>query len=261
VAQGRRRPAERGGVMDYTALAVILAAIVVGSFAKGLTGIGLPLIAIPTVGAFIGMEKAIVTMTIPVFISNVWIVWGYRRLFTNIPGLKLALAVAAVGTVIGTAILVIITERMLITLMACWVGLYLINVWLNPGWRLQGKAAKYGSPVFALLGGISQGATGIAGPPVAIWMHSFRFTGEAFVFGVSIMFLVIAGTHLISVSGAGLMDTTRLVNGAIAAIPTIIFVELGMRTTKKISPKLFNRIILAFVVTMECRLIYKAFFY
>jgi hypothetical protein len=244
--------------MDFTALAIVLAAIVVGSFAKGLTGIGLPLIAIPTVGAFIGMEQAIVTMTIPVFVSNVWIVWGYRRLFRNIPGLKLSLAVAACGTVLGTVVLVLLTERMLVTLMATWVGLYLINVWLRPGWRLEGKAAKYGSPVFALLGGISQGATGIAGPPVAIWMHSFRLTGEAFVFGASIMFLVIAGVHLIGVSGAGLMDRTRLLYGIIAAVPTVIFVELGMRTTKKISPKLFNRIILAFVVAMESRLIYKA---
>jgi len=244
--------------MDYAALAIILAAIAVGSFAKGLTGIGLPLIAIPTVGAFIGIEQAIVTMTLPVFASNVWIVWGYRKLFTRFPGLGVSLAVAAAGTVLGTWILVVLSEQTLITVMACWIGLYLLNLWLNPGWRLQGKAATYGSPVFALLAGISQGATGIAGPPVAIWMHAYRLTGEAFVFGVSVMFLMIAGVHLASVSGAGLMDAQRLVNGAIAVIPTILFVELGMRTTKHVSPKLFNRIILAFVVVMEGRLIWKA---
>jgi uncharacterized membrane protein YfcA len=244
--------------MDYTALSIILAAIVVGSFAKGATGIGLPLIAIPTVGAFIGIEKAIVTMTIPVFVSNVWIVWGHRKLFRNIPGLKLALVVAAVGTMLGTTVLVLISERWLITVMASWIGLYLLNVWLNPGWRLQGKAAAIGGPVFAFIGGISQGATGIAGPPVAIWMHSYRVTGEAFVFGVSIMFMTIAGMHLLGVSTVGLMDQTRMIHGLLAAIPTIIFVELGMRTTKKISPKTFNRIILAFVCVMECRLIYKA---
>lgn len=244
--------------MDYTTLSVVLAAIVAGSFAKGLTGIGLPLIAIPTIGAFIGIEQAIVTMTIPVFVSNVWIVWGYRKLFTKFEGLYPSLAVAAVGTVLGTVILVVLSEQTLVTLMACWVGLYLVNFWLNPGWRLQGRAAKIGSPIFALLAGISQGSTGIAGPPVAIWMHAFRLTGEAFVFGVSVMFLCISGMHLVSVAGAGLMDTTRLLNGAIAAIPTVIFVQLGMRTTKHISPKQFNRIILGFVVIMECRLIWKA---
>jgi uncharacterized protein len=244
--------------MDYTALSIIFAAIAVGSFAKGLTGIGLPLIAIPTIGAFVGIEQAIVLMTLPVFISNVWIVWGYRKLFTKFEGLWLSLGVAAVGTILGTIILVVLTERTLITLMACWIGLYLINLWFNPGWRLQGKAAKYGSPVFALLAGVSQGATGIAGPPVAIWMHAFRLTGEAYVFGVSMMFLVISGVHLAGVSGAGLMDPQRLMIGAIAVIPTILFVQLGMRTTKHVSPKLFNRIIIGFVVLMELRLIYKA---
>ena len=72
------------------------------------------------------------------------------------------------------------------------------------------------------------------------------------------MLLCIAATHVLGVATAGLMDRTRLLQGLIAVIPTVIFVPLGMRMTRLISAKLFNRMIIALVIAMEIRLIWQA---
>ena len=96
-----------------------------------------------------------------------------------------------------------------------------------------------------------------AGRSIAAWIHSYRLEAQAYVFGVSIMFLVISGTQTLAVSGIGLMDQERLLQGLIAVVPTLVFVQLGIWTTPYISKKWFNRIVLTMIVVMEAKLIWQ----
>jgi len=243
--------------MSLESFVIVFVAIGLGAFAKGATGIGLPLIGIPIMAGFLGVEHAIVVMTIPVAASNIWLVWSYRRLVTAIPGLPFMLVMGVLGALLGTYVLASLDDQTLIYMLATWIGLYLLNMAFNPNFRLQGKAAKYGSPVLAVCAGLSQGATGMSGPVIATWIHSYKLESKTFVFGVSIMFLAISGTHVLAVSGAGLMDEARLYEGLLALIPTALFLPLGMRMTNMFSTKLFNRIIISLIVIMEIKLIWR----
>jgi uncharacterized protein len=243
--------------MDYQALAIILAAVAVGSFAKGMVGIGLPIIAVPTTAAFLGVQHAIVVLSIPVFASNIWICWRYRKLATKIPNLPVALGFAALGTLIGSFILATLSDNALIWILIVWIAAYLLNLALNPDFRLEGRAAKIASPFIAIFAGLCQGATGIAGPVVATWIHSYRLEKEVYVFGVSIMFFAIALVHLVCISALGLLDTTRMIQGVWMVIPTLLFVQIGMWTTRYISATWFGRAVIAIVIVMEAKLIWQ----
>ena len=243
--------------LSVDTLIIIFIAISLGSLAKGLIGIGLPLISIPILSSFLGVEHAVVVMTVPVFASNVWIVWSYRDLAQSVPGLKLALGMAAIGTIGGVYALANLDDTTLLYILTVWIALYLVILVLNPEFRLDGKAARRASPVLATCAGISQGATGISGPVISTWIHSYRLQNESYVFGVSVMFLAISTTHLFAVSGAGLMDQTRLIEGLIALIPTAIFVPIGMRLTRLVSAKQFNRLVIGIIVVMEIKLVWE----
>ncbi|MEK9692728.1 MAG: sulfite exporter TauE/SafE family protein [Rhodospirillaceae bacterium] len=245
------------GALSFESLAIVLAAIAVGSYLKGAIGLGLPIIAIPTLAAFLGAQHAVVVITLPTFFSNVWICWRYRKMKADIPYLKVALIAACLGTIIGTFVLRELTDIALLWLLIVWIGAYLLNMIFNPDFRLKGEAARRASPFLAAIAGISQGATGIAGPVVATWIHSYRLEKELYVFGVSILFLVIATTHLAAVAGLGLLDFERLVQGAVAIIPTIIFTQIGMWTTRYMSAALFNKLVILFIVVMEIKLIWQ----
>lgn len=242
--------------LSLESLAIVLTAIAVGSYLKGAIGLGLPIIAIPTLAAFLGAQHAVVVITLPTFASNVWICWRYRKMRANIPYLKVALVAATIGTIIGTFVLKELTDKALLWVLIIWIGAYLMNMVLNPNFRLEGDAAKKASPLIAIIAGISQGATGIAGPIVATWIHSYRLEKELYVFGVSIMFLVIATTHLASVAALDLLDTERLWQGLLAIIPTILFTQIGMWSTRYLSPALFNKLIIAFIIIMEIKLLH-----
>jgi hypothetical protein len=196
-------------------------------------------------------------ITIPTFVSNVWIVWRYRRMASGIPHLPLSLVMAGLGTVAGAFVLASLTDNALLWLLVVWIAAYLMNMAFNPDFKLEGRLARVVSPILATFAGVSQGATGISGPVVATWIHSYRLEAQGYVFGVSIMFLVIAGTHVAAVSGIGLMDQERLLQGLLAVVPTMIFVQIGMWTTPYISKKWFDRIVIAIIIAMEAKLLWQ----
>jgi uncharacterized membrane protein YfcA len=52
------------------------------------------------------------------------------------------------------------------------------------------------------------------------------------------------------------MHQDRLWQGLLAIIPSLLFVQIGMWTTPHISPKWFNRMVIAIVIVMEAKLIW-----
>ena len=44
-----------------------------------------------------------------------------------------------------------------------------------------------------------------------------------------------------------------------AVIPVVVFVRLGMRLTRLVSPRLFDRLILGLIVVMELKLAWQLF--
>ena len=51
--------------MDSGLLAAVLVAISIGALLKGMTGLGLPLFAVPALATFTSVEEAVVLMIIP----------------------------------------------------------------------------------------------------------------------------------------------------------------------------------------------------
>ena len=91
--------------MDWTDLAIILAAISVGSFVKGVTGSGLPQTAIPVMAIFLGVERAVVVMAGPGIGSNAWLMWTHRGNLSRTRDLPLLIGTGLVGAIGGTWLL------------------------------------------------------------------------------------------------------------------------------------------------------------
>jgi len=247
--------------MSYEALAIILAAIAAGSFFKGAIGIGLPIIAVPTLSTFLGVQHAVVVIIVPTFLTNIWIVWRYRKMAAGVPHLPISLIAASIGTIIGTFVLASLSDKGLLWLLIVWVAAYMVNLLFNPNFKLEGRMARIFAPVIAAFAGLSQGSTGIGGPVVATWMHSYRLESQVYVFAASILFLSISGTHFFAVAGFGLFTDTglftqeRFLQGLLAVIPATLFVQIGMWTTPYISAAWFNRLVLGIVCVMEVKMI------
>ena len=243
--------------MSLEALVVIFAALAIGSFAKGMTGLGLPPVSISILAVFFGVEHAVVVTTIPVAFSNIQIIWTWRDRWREIPHPWPALVAAAAGVAVGTWFLANISERALTIVLTVWIAFYLMTVIFKIRIKPEGDAAKTLSPIITGVAGICQGATGMCGPLIATWAHGWGFVKETYVFANALMLMSISSTHILGIAVAGLYDQDRILQGLLAVIPVLIFVPLGMRMTKRLSPRMFNWVIVTIIATMELRLIWR----
>jgi uncharacterized membrane protein YfcA len=60
-------------------LLAILAAISLGALFKGMTGLGLPLFAVPAMAMLTSVENAVILMIIPGIGANLWVVYSRRQ--------------------------------------------------------------------------------------------------------------------------------------------------------------------------------------
>ena len=84
-----------------------------GGIVKGLLGVGLPMVAIPGLTLIVGLPNALAMVSVPVALANLWQVWQFRQ--APGPGGVLVpyLISGAIGTIIGTLILVSLPEAWL----------------------------------------------------------------------------------------------------------------------------------------------------
>jgi uncharacterized membrane protein YfcA len=245
--------------MDPEAYVVIFVAIAVGSFGKALTGFGLPLIAIPVMASVIGVETAVVTMVLPSTVSNIWLVWTHRRQAKAIQGLWPTLVAGACGIFAGTWILSALDERALSLILAGWIAVYLLSLLVRGGVHIPMAKGKYLSPPVVLVAGGVQGATGIAGPIVAPFFHAFRLEPPAYVFVISVVFLVFGFSQFAAMSTLGLFTMDRIIGGLIALVPVVIATPLGIRLSRTISRRAFDICIILILLGMGTLLIWRAF--
>ncbi len=243
--------------MTVESVIVIVAALAFGSFAKGLTGLGLPAVAIAILSAFFGVQHAIVVATIPVAFANLQVVWTWRHRMREMPPVFWSLVSAAVCVGVGTWVLATIDERLLTALLAFWIAVFLVTAAFDLKIEVTGRAAKVFSPLIAGAAGICQGATGMSGPFIGTWGYALGFVKETYVFAISLLFMSISGMQVVAVGIAGLYDAERVVQGLLAIIPVAVFVPLGMRMASRISPLAFKLMIVGVIGLMEVRLIWK----
>ena len=79
--------------------------------AKSATGLGYPLIAIPIVAAVVGVETAVVVVTLPNAVANLLVGWRTRHARSESRDVLVLSVTSAVGAVFGAFILVSAPEK------------------------------------------------------------------------------------------------------------------------------------------------------
>lgn len=236
-------------------LLAVLVAISLGGLVKGMTGVGLPIFAIPALALITSMEEAVVLMVIPVIGANLWLVISHRQhrylLRKHLPFLAMGFG----GGLIGTGLLVLISDQGLKLLLVIWLGLYLVQYITNHhSLRLLRGAGKM-AYVLGLAAGTIQGATGISAQVVAPYYHARGLAPEAYAFAAAFTFLLLSLAQVAALANLDLFSPARLQLSLIALVPTLVFTQLGISLSRRISSTLFNKILLVTFIVMEINLI------
>jgi uncharacterized membrane protein YfcA len=243
--------------MSAESLIVIFLALAAGSLVKGISGLGLPLTAIPVMAGYMAVEQAVAIMVLPGVFMNFWLLWTYREHRVPIASLPLAALVGILCVALGALVLAKTPEFYLLMFLCLWLGLYLLRVLIKAWVNLPIANNRVTQFVSVAAAGLIQGGVGMAGPVLAPYVHSLGLKQPQYVFVVSIYFQIFALTQLVSFSWLGLINTERAFQSLLACIPIIIFLPVAVWLSRFVSDKAFNALIVLLLVVIEGRLIWK----
>jgi uncharacterized membrane protein YfcA len=245
------------GPLSFESAAIICVALFAGSIAKAVTGFGLPMVSVPLLAGFLGVERAVVVMIIPTFVSNAWLMWEHRTQAGAARGMAVFLATGIVGTVAGSWALAALSDRALALILAAWLGGYLLIQLFRSGLAIRAEPSRPVSGLVGLAAGLCQGATGASGPVAGPWFHLLGLAPSAYVFAVSTVFFTFAATQMAAVASFGLVDGERLLEGLVALAPIALGLPLGIRLARTLDRRAFNWCLLAMLWALEARLLWQ----
>lgn len=233
-------------------------AVVAGALVKSVTGLGLPLLAVPVLAQVVGVREAVVIMAPPTLLSNVWMAWRYRGALPQVPNLVMLLCSCVIGAVTGAWLLEQVNERALALVLALAVLGYAARLLHNPDVRMSARFARRSAVPVGLFAGALQGATGISGPVVSVYVHAQRLERAAFVAAVSALFGISGLAQTVTLAGLGLFTPPLLARAALATVVVAVVTLAGTRVADRLSPRLFERLVLAVLLVSGVRLLADA---
>jgi len=243
--------------VELESAVMVMLGLILGGFVKGATGLGLPLVTIPVLAAFLGVQHAIAIMMVSLVMTNIWQLWKFHAYRQGSGFLKALLPTGFVGVIIGTWVLTALPAATLSLLLAIMVVLYIGLSLARPEMRIPPDSAWRWSPAVGFFGGILQGATGIAAPITVTFIHAMRLARETFVFTLSAMFLAFTGTQSVALAVTGILTFERFLQGWLALLPIALGMVIGHWAGKKFSRKAFERLILIILALMAARLFHS----
>lgn len=243
--------------LSWQVLLVIAVALAAGGFVKGISGIGMPIVAIPIMAGAVGIERAVIVLVIPGIVVNGWIAWQERKHWTDTPEMPAILLTGCVGVFGGSWLLYIATEQFLSIVLVLWIGIYIALRLFKPDIVLSVAIRSRLAPVIGMIAGLCQGATGISAPVLATYMHSMRLRPDSYVYAVTLPFMVLALAQLISYMIIGMYTPRLYMESILAIFPALLAIPLGVRVRGLINQEVFDWIVLLMIALIGVRLLYN----
>ena len=240
--------------MQVWEIAVIGIAVLIGSIVKSVTGMGLPIIALPIISAFVGPETGIAVLAIPAVAQNIGIVVRHRDARSGTRGLAVFCFTGSIGAIIGTFTIGVVPEDVTLGALVLVIAVWLIQRLRSPDLSVDPNRIGVLGPTAGFVAGAFQGGVGVSGPVVAAWHLALRIDREAFVFSIATAFGLIGVVQTATLAQRGLLDG-RLTVSAILTVIVVATVPLGGVLRARLSGPTFDRMVITLVSVSCCSLI------
>lgn len=239
-------------------LAGIAVALLLGGMAKGITGIGVPLIAMPILSQFLPIRHAVLLLSMPIILGNIPQALEGGQVLATARKIAAPIVGTVIGNIVGVAILLSLNPghaqaasgALLIfaaTLMLAAPKLNLPDAWRKPVGFVLGFGA-------ALMESIAS----VPGPLLATYLISSGATGRVFTKQIAIILVVSIVTLITTFSGAAHASGADLAISAAASLPAIAGMWLVRPLRDKMSPRIFRMVVLLFVLAAASQMIWKS---
>ena len=240
--------------ISYLELLLIVGAFVFGGLCKGISGVGVPIVAVPVIASVTDITLAIILIAIPSVAPNFYQVWRFKTSWTRPFPLGTLCLASVIGSGIGVLILLKVDPEMLSKIL----GLVIISYCAIRRWQplnLSDRMTRALAAPTGLLAGLAGGTTGVSAPVVMMYMSAIDLVRGSFIFGISVYFIAMGSGQFVWLSLAGLMTWKLAFASALTLIPLALGMSLGQRIGEHVSHSQFEKIIQLILLVLGLKLV------
>lgn len=241
-----------------TTALILSAGLAIGGLVKGVTGVGLPLFAVPLVATFLDPRTTVVVVTLIATLFNV--IQGITTAdpIAVLRRHTLLIVSGLVGTFLGSSAVAVLNTPYLILTIALTVMAFIAYSLL--GWKPQIPKAREAllAPVFGFVAGLLGGATSIYGPPLIVYLYCLNLPKREFVSSISVAYIANQVTQISTFYALGLLSWARLGMALLIGVPILVGFAVGTEVRDRIKQRTFSRFVLAALFLTALNLVRRA---
>lgn len=235
----------------------LIAIFIAAGLVKGVTGMGLPTVAMGLLGIFMPLPVAAALLVIPSLVTNVWQVFSGPALVALASRLWLMLLFIVVGTLAGSTFLLSIdTEKSAIFLGAALI-IYAAYALYSPVFTVAHQHESWLSPLAGVSTGIITGVTGVFVMPAVPYLQALNVSKDELVQALGLSFTVSTLALAAGLYMHGAYHQQQLSLSLFCVLPALIGMAIGQKIRLAISAKTFRKCFLLFLILLGMELILK----
>lgn len=237
----------------------LLLVFILAGFVKGVTGMGLPTVAMGLLGMFMPLPVAAALLVIPSFVTNVLQLFSGPSVRQIISRLWLMMLLILACTVAASSLLTSINPAWSAFGLGVALIIYATYALVSPSLTVSQATEKWLSPVIGGITGLITGATGVFVMPAVPYLQSLRFSKDELVQALGLSFTV---STVALAAGLYLHDAFRIEQFSLSFMsifPALAGMWLGQKVRARISARRFRQCFLLFLVVLGMELVSRPF--
>jgi uncharacterized protein len=221
--------------------AIVAAVFFLAGAVKGMTGMGLPTVAMGGLGAFMAPVEAASLLVVPSFVTNVWQLLAGPSLAKLAARLSLMLVGIVIGTVAGARMLTGADTVVTTVGLGVALALYAAIGLLAPPFCVPRRAQGWLSPLIGVATGLVTGGTGVFVIPAVPYLQALALDRDDLIQALGLSFTVSTVALAIGLARGGAFHLGELAASALAVVPAALGMWSGQVARRRISPVAFRR--------------------
>ena len=245
---------------SFSVIVAIAATFFFAGLVKGVTGMGLPTVAMGVLGSLISPLAAAALLIVPSFITNMWQLFAGPN-FTSILWRfwPMMLTIIA-GTILGSSFITGDNTVLTTTALGIALAIYAIYTLFARQFRVPPFLEKWMSPIVGALTGVITGGTGVFVVPAVPYLQALGLSKDDLVQALGLSFTISTIALAVGIGAQGAFDFEKLTVSAMAVIPALAGMWLGQVIRDRISPAAFRKGFLIFLFTLGAEMALRPFF-
>jgi uncharacterized membrane protein YfcA len=240
-------------------IAAIALTFLIAGTVKGVTGMGLPTVAMGVLGTLMLPAEAASLLILPSFITNVWQLLAGSGVVALVRRLWLMMAGIVAGTIAAASFVAGSGGAWAVTGLGAALTLYAVSGLLSWRFTVSPRHERRLSPVIGIVTGLVTGGTGVFVVPAVPYLQALDLKKEDLVQALGLSFTVSTVALAIGLARENAFAFNNIISSFLAVAPALLGMWIGQHVRERISPATFRRWFFICMLALGLQLLLRRF--